>query len=88
MRPIETDAESVTMINVFTPETPDDQERLVDLLTEFLEDHASEAPGFESAAVHRSTDGGHVASYARWESVAATDGDGSGSTEGRADGGR
>lgn len=57
----------VTFVNVFT----DNQQRLVDLLTEFIEDTASQAPGFLSSSIHRSLDGVRVLNYARWESVEA-----------------
>jgi quinol monooxygenase YgiN len=46
----------VTLINVFTVE-PANQRRLVDLLTRATDGSVSRAPGFISAALHRSIDG-------------------------------
>ncbi|HEY8977588.1 MAG TPA: antibiotic biosynthesis monooxygenase family protein [Burkholderiaceae bacterium] len=58
----------VTAINVFTVE-PSNQQRLVDLLVRATETSARDAPGFVSAALHRSVDGTRVTMYAQWESA-------------------
>jgi quinol monooxygenase YgiN len=57
----------VTLINVFTV-TPDDQQRLVDLLVEATETTMKKLPGFISANIHKSLDGKRVANYAQWRS--------------------
>jgi quinol monooxygenase YgiN len=57
----------VTMINVFTVE-PQDQQRVVDLLTEATEAVMRHLPGFVSAHIHKSLDGVRVANYAQWRS--------------------
>jgi quinol monooxygenase YgiN len=58
----------ITLINVFTVE-PENQQRLVELLTEATEVSVSRAPGFVSASLHRSTDGTKVTMYAQWRSI-------------------
>ena len=60
----------VTLINVFTVE-PQNQQRLIDLLTEATEVSVRDAPGFISARLHRSLDGTKVTMYAEWSSAAA-----------------
>jgi quinol monooxygenase YgiN len=57
----------VTLINVFTVE-PQDQQRVVDLLTEATEAVMRHLPGFVSAHIHKSLDGVRVANYAQWSS--------------------
>ena len=64
-----TDDQSIVMINVFTV-SPDDQDRLVDLLLSATSGLVDQAPGFISAALHKSVDGTKVAMYARWRSAA------------------
>jgi quinol monooxygenase YgiN len=63
------EAPPITLINVFTV-APQDQDRLVDLLTRATEGPVSRAPGFLSATLHRSLDGTKVTMYAQWRSVA------------------
>ena len=58
----------VVVINVFTV-GQEDQEQLIDLLTQATECFVKNAAGFLSATLHRSTDGTKVAMYARWRSV-------------------
>ena len=58
----------VVLINVFTVE-PANQQRLVDLLTRATDGFVNRAPGFISAALHRSVDGAKVTMYARWRSA-------------------
>ena len=58
----------VVVINVFRV-GPEDQEQLIDLLTQATECFVKNATGFLSATLHRSTDGTKVAMYARWRSV-------------------
>jgi quinol monooxygenase YgiN len=58
----------VVVINVFSV-GPEDQEQLIDLLTQATESSVRNAAGFLSATLHRSTDGTKVAMYARWRSV-------------------
>jgi hypothetical protein len=49
----------VTLINVFTV-APENQQRLIDLLTEITGRSVRHAPGFLSARLHRSLDGTKV----------------------------
>ena len=58
----------MTLINVFTVE-PANQQRLIELLTEATDTSVSQAPGFVSASLHRSTDGTKVTMYAQWRSM-------------------
>ena len=58
----------VTLINVFTVE-PENQRRLIELLTEATELSVRQARGFVSASLHRSTDGTKVTMYAQWRSI-------------------
>src|SRR4051812_12761012 len=58
----------VVVINVFTV-APEDQEQLIDLLTQVTECFVKNVDGFLSATLHRSTDGTKVAMYARWRSA-------------------
>jgi quinol monooxygenase YgiN len=68
MTRISTESNVITLINVFTVE-PANQQRLIELLTEATEVSVSEAPGFVSASLHRSTDGTKVTMYAQWRSI-------------------
>lgn len=58
----------VTAINVFTVD-PSNQQRLLDLLARMTETSVRDLPGFVSAALHRSVDGGRVTMYAQWASA-------------------
>ncbi|WP_274654656.1 antibiotic biosynthesis monooxygenase family protein [Paenibacillus humicola] len=58
----------VTLINVFTVD-PQNQERLVELLTTATEVSVRHASGFISCSLHRSTDGTKVTMYAQWRSA-------------------
>jgi quinol monooxygenase YgiN len=60
----------LTLINVFTV-SPDNQQRLTDLLTQATDLSVRHAKGFVSAALHRSLDGTKVTMYAQWESMEA-----------------
>jgi quinol monooxygenase YgiN len=55
----------MTVINVFTV-APQQQGRLIELLTEATESSIRHLPGFVSAALHRSLDGSKVTMYAQW----------------------
>jgi quinol monooxygenase YgiN len=70
MTTISENDELVTFINVFTV-SPDNQQRLVDLLTQATDLSVRHASGFVSAALHRSLDGNKVTMYAQWESLGA-----------------
>lgn len=59
----------VTLINVFTV-APENQQRLIDLLTRATDGLVNRAPGFISATLHRSVDGTKVTMYAQWRSAA------------------
>ena len=58
----------VTAINVFTVD-PSNQQELLDLLARATDTSVRGAPGFVSAALHRSVDGTRVAMYAQWKSA-------------------
>jgi heme-degrading monooxygenase HmoA len=58
----------VTFINVFTVD-PEQQQRLVDLLTQATEGRVSKATGFLGSTLYRSTDGTKVTMHARWRSI-------------------
>jgi len=59
----------VVLINMFTV-APENQQRLIDLLTRATEGHVDRASGFLSASLHRGVDGTKVTMYARWRSAA------------------
>jgi len=65
---ISTNATIVTVINVFTV-APENQARLIELLTRATESTVSHVPGFISASLHRSVDGAMVTMYAQWRSL-------------------
>ena len=67
MPTISTSDEVLTVINVFTV-APENQARLIDLLTRATDSSVSHVPGFISASLHRSRDGRRVAMYAQWRS--------------------
>jgi len=68
MTTISTDQEIVTLVNVFTVE-PETQQALVDLLVEATDEVMRHRPGFVSANIHASLDGGRVVNYAQWQTV-------------------
>ena len=68
MTTISKDNNVVTLINVFTVE-PENQQRLVEVLTEATEKVMARQPGFISANLHKSLDGKRVTNYAQWASV-------------------
>jgi len=67
MTTITTNKNMVTLINVFTVE-PENQQRLVDLLTEATKLAMKKQPGYISANIHKSLDGTRVTNYAQWRS--------------------
>jgi len=67
MSTISKDNEVVTLVNVFTVGA-ENQQRLVDVLIEATEKTMKRQPGFVSASIHRSFDGGKVVNYAQWRS--------------------
>ena len=58
----------ITLINVFTV-APENQQRLIDLLTRATDGLVDRAPGFVSAALYRSLDGVKVTMVAQWRST-------------------
>ncbi|MEP7246033.1 MAG: antibiotic biosynthesis monooxygenase [Gammaproteobacteria bacterium] len=64
---IDSEAEGVTLINVFTVE-PTRQAELVALLDEATAQVMRHQRGFVSASIHKSLDGRKVANYAQWHS--------------------
>ncbi|WP_414462186.1 antibiotic biosynthesis monooxygenase family protein [Hyphomicrobium sp. DY-1] len=59
---------SITLINVFTV-APENQQRLLDLLTRATDEFVCHAPGFLASTLHRSLDGTKVTMYAQWRSI-------------------
>lgn len=57
----------ITFINVFTTE-PENQSKVVELLTHVTEKFVNKARGFISSSLHRSLDGTKVTMYAQWRS--------------------
>ena len=68
MTVIAKDVSLVTFINVFTVD-PEDQQRLVDLLTKVTQTFVRHAGGFVSSSLHRSLDGRKVTMYAQWRTM-------------------
>lgn len=60
-------ANVATLINVFTV-SPENQQRLLDLLVETTESVMNRRPGFVSANLHKSLNGTRVTNYAQWRS--------------------
>ncbi|MUG86261.1 antibiotic biosynthesis monooxygenase [Paenibacillus timonensis] len=58
----------LTFINVFKVE-PENQQRVIELLTAATEGSVNSAPGFISCALHKSIDGTKVTMYAQWKSL-------------------
>jgi heme-degrading monooxygenase HmoA len=69
MTTISTDADLVTLINVFAVD-PARQDELLAVLTEATERVVRKQPGFISANFHKSLDGTYVANYAQWRTAA------------------
>ncbi len=67
---IQTGQSYITMSNVFTV-SPENQQRLLDLLVRATDEVMYQVPGFISANLHRSLDGVRVINYTQWESEAA-----------------
>ena len=57
-----------TLINVFTV-APENQQKLVDMLTGATESTMKNIAGFISASIHKSLDGERVVNYAQWRSA-------------------
>jgi quinol monooxygenase YgiN len=64
----QTDTKPIVLINVFTT-PPDQQQRLIDLLTRATDGLVDRAPGFISSTLHRSIDGTKVTMVATWRSA-------------------
>jgi heme-degrading monooxygenase HmoA len=58
----------VTLINVFTV-APENQQKLVELLTQSAQTLIPHAPGFRSSRLYRSLDGTKVTVYSQWRSL-------------------
>jgi heme-degrading monooxygenase HmoA len=58
----------ITLINVFTV-APENQQRLIDLLTRATDGLVDRAPGFIAATLHRGIDGTKVTMVAQWRST-------------------
>jgi heme-degrading monooxygenase HmoA len=58
----------VVIINIFTIPAGRTAEDLLTLLGDVTREVMQRQPGFRSARLHVSLDGGHVANYAVWES--------------------
>lgn len=68
MTNISKDAKVVTFINVFTV-APENQQQLIELLTQATGISVCNKPGFVSATLHKSTDGTKVTMYAQWRTL-------------------
>ena len=67
MTTIDRGGEVVTQINVITVE-PENQDKLVELMSQQVEEVMSQQPGFISINLHKSLDGTRVVNYVQWES--------------------
>ena len=68
MATIATDQDVVTLVNVFVV-SPEQQQRLADVLAEATRSVMNRFPGYVSANIHRSLDGTRVVNYAQWRRV-------------------
>ena len=68
MTTISKEANFLTLINVFTVESIN-QQKLIDLLTLATESNVRKVTGFISSSLHRSIDGTKVTMYAQWKSI-------------------
>ena len=68
MTTISKEANFLTLINVFTVESIN-QQKLIDLLTLATESSVRKVTGFISSSLHRSIDGTKVTMYAQWKSI-------------------
>ncbi|MFE5322219.1 antibiotic biosynthesis monooxygenase family protein [Paenibacillus sp. NPDC056579] len=68
MTQIAMNSDVLTFINVFTV-APENQQRLVELLTSATDVSVKYAPGFISCSLHKSIDGTKVTMYAQWRSM-------------------
>ena len=68
MNDISAHIKPVTLINVFTVD-PQNQQRLIELLTRATEVSVRHAAGFIAANLHRSIDGTKVTMVAQWRSA-------------------
>jgi quinol monooxygenase YgiN len=68
MPTIQKEQDVLTLINVFSV-SPENQEKLVKVLTEATDRTMRHQPGFVSANIHRSLDGKKVVNYAQWASM-------------------
>ncbi|ACU60011.1 antibiotic biosynthesis monooxygenase family protein [Chitinophaga pinensis] len=59
--------QAIVLINVFTV-APENQLRLIDLLTKATEESVKFIEGFIAATLHKSVDGTKVTMYAQWRS--------------------
>ena len=64
---LQTDTEVVSVLNVFTT-TPDQQDRLVELVKDGVTRTASKNDGFLSSTVLKSRDGASVVNLSQWSS--------------------
>ena len=58
----------LTLINIFKVD-PENQRKLLELLTMATRESVRKVPGFISASLHRSLDGTKVTMYAQWQSL-------------------
>ncbi len=67
MAVISNDRNAIELINIITVE-PEDQQAIVDTVSEILKDIAEKQPGFISFKVYKSLDRARVAYFIRWRS--------------------
>ncbi len=65
MATISKDNNGITLINVFTMKS-EDQQHLLDVLIRATQEVMAKLPGFLSANFHKSLDGTRVVNYAQW----------------------
>ncbi len=59
----------IVFINTFHVQR-ENQQRVIDILSDATRSRVSKAPGFHSSTLHRSVDGTKVTMYARWTNMA------------------
>jgi quinol monooxygenase YgiN len=64
---ISKDSDVITFINLFTVQSEEEQQQLIDLLIKATEEVMCNQEGFVSANIHKSLDGKHVVNYEQWK---------------------
>ena len=64
---ISKDSDVITFINLFTVQSEEEQQQLIDLLIKATEEVMCNQEGFVSANIHKSLDDKHVVNYEQWK---------------------